>query len=217
MPLTHRDKRALIVLAIVLPVILLFFYGDQILSALRADSSEYVESRARFNPLYQKLKNHERLSREIAAAQKRLHVKVSPVSADQQKDDFLKIIEDEGLKRQIQITGHRWLTVTRSTKSPGVEKRAFQIDCTGQFSNLIEFVKGIEGLTVPVVIDEISLSRRQASAGGPAAGKASGGNPGRGGRGGGGGGQGNEAQLKTTLQLHLYMFPEGGGEDATKS
>ena len=177
-------------LAVVLPVMALFFFGDKILSTLRADSPEYLQARTKFLPLYSKMTSYDRWSREIEIAQKRLHVKVNAQPADQQKDEFLKKMEDEGIKRQVQISAHRWLPVTKSKKS-GVQKRAFQIDCVATFPNLIEFVKGVEELPVPVVIDEVSLSKRA--------------------------GERNEKQeIKATLQMHLFIFPEGAANGSPK-
>lgn len=218
MRLSQRDKRALILLAIVVPIMTLFFFGDRLMSILRADSPEYVQARSQFMPIYEKMNSFERWRSEVSSSQERLHIKVSTSHADQQKDEFLKTIEDEGLKRKVQITGHRWLRVTRSTKSPGVEKRAFQIDCVGNFAGIIDFVKGIEELAVPVVIDEISLSRRttgpnpqgRPGSGGPGGPNRGGGGPGR------GGGQ-DEHQLKATLQLHLFIFPQGAADDQASS
>ncbi len=194
MNLSKQDKRALTVLAIFLVGSVLYFFGDSIVSTLRADSPDYRAAKSRFEPIYSQMNNYFNWSHEIDAAQKRLHVKVNSASPDQQKDEFLKQVEDEGLKRKVQITAHRWVRVTRSAKTGGVEKRAFQIDCTANFPNLIEFVKGIEQLTVPVVVDDISLSRIT------------------------GGKQGGEKQdLKATLQMHIYIFPEGAFNGAAKS
>lgn len=185
MALTQRDRRALMILGIAAPILAVVFYGEAMISALGADSPEYRQANARFDAVYGSMKKFDLWSSQAAALQKKLHVEVNPVSADEQKDSFLKALEDQGLKREVKITAHRWL-VTRGAARSEIQRRAFQIDCSGKFPNLIEFVRGIEEMTIPVVIDEISLSRLS--------------------------GKGNEQQLKATLQLHIYVFPEGGAD-----
>ncbi|MCX7013133.1 MAG: hypothetical protein NTW86_11355 [Candidatus Sumerlaeota bacterium] len=242
MQLTERDKRALMVLCVAAPVILIFsyvfLYGGSPLNLLSPDAKGFAEKESGLRGMYAKMSSFNRWQTELQEKQQALHVKVNPDDADSQIDAFVKAMEDLGRRSQVQIL--RYTQHERRTKKIGggtVDYQTMQVDCQAQWPNLATFIKDIEAMTVPVVVDQIVFTKRTLTTGssksggesrapeggdrgGGDQGGAPGGPAGAGGGppgapfpfpGGGPGGPGGKMEriVAGTLQLHVYLFPEG--------
>jgi hypothetical protein len=182
MAMTTQDKRALKILASFVAIFLAVFWGGPLLDALSAGSAEFEEREAEFLPLKRKLDRCQSWHVKVQKLQKDLQVEVSKEAKDKQKDEFVKAIENLCAKSQVKYSRMRPRDIRSSTKEKNM--KAFQLDCAAPFPNLIKFVKGIEELTVPVVIDKITLSEAAKSKQGPA------------------------PTLNATFDLRIHLFPE---------
>ena len=184
MPLSERDKRALLFMVVGIGVIGMVFYGGPLLNSVTAGSEEFTQKKARFTSINLKMKHYEDWRQEIEKRQEDLHVKVNPHSEDRQIDEFTKAMEDLGKRSKVQITSWRPMQrklLRSSSKSKRVAKQTLLFDCTGEFTNLISFVRAIEGMTMPMVIEQISLSKKMVK---------------------------DKLMISATLRLDLYLFPE---------
>jgi len=181
--LSERDRRALVFLGIAAPVLLIALYVGPQITSLLSGSVEQSQKQSRFHSIYGKMRNFENWQKELEQKQADLHIQVSNTSDDHQVDAFVKAVEDAGRRAKVQISHFRQLPRKLKAVS-GSKKVATQtvlIDFVAQWPSLVTFVKEIEGMTVPVVIDQISLTKRIAE---------------------------NKPAISATLQLHIYLFPE---------
>ncbi len=181
--MTNRDKRALQILAAFLVVYAVVFWGGPLVAALSAGSAEFEEKQAKFLPLKRKLDKCQSWHVKVQKLQKDLQVDVSEEPKDKQKDDFVKAIENLCAKSKVKYSRMRPRDIRSSTKEKRM--RAFQLDCAAAFPNIVKFVKGIEELTVPVVIDKITLSEASKSKKQPM------------------------PTLNASFELRIHLFPEG--------
>ena len=231
MALTERDKRALMILCVAAPLIVIFFFGGTLLQIVLPSASAFAQKDKDLRLMYSKMTSFERWQKEMQDKQQALHVKVNADKADNQIDGFVKAMEDLGRRSQVQIV--RYTQHERRTKKVAggtVAYQTMQVDCAAQWPNLATFIKDIEAMTVPVVVDQIVFTKRtittassksggesRAPDGAPQGPGASpsgapfpflGGAPGAPSGPSGPGGK-LERVVAGTLQLHIYLFPEG--------
>ncbi len=182
MAMTDRDKKALKILGAFIAAYIVLFWGGPLVDALSAGSEEFEEKQAQFEPLKKKLDKCESWHVKVQKLQKETRVEISTESKDKQKDDFVKAIENLCGKSGVKYSRMR----PRDIRSASKEKRmkAFQFDCAAPFPNLVKFVKGIEELTLPVVIDKMTFSESSKSK------------------------KGAQPTLNATFELRIHLFPE---------
>jgi len=181
--LSERDRRALLILSIAAPVVIIVFYGGPLLNSLFSGSTEYQQKLKRFETINGKMRNFDRWQEELETKQNDLHVRINSGSANQQIDSFVKALEDQGQRAKVHISNYRQMQVKVKTVSGGkkVASQTLLVDCMASWPGLITFVKDIESMTVPVVIEQITLTKRTSE---------------------------DKPIITATLQLHVYLFPE---------
>ncbi|OPZ22707.1 MAG: hypothetical protein BWZ10_00310 [candidate division BRC1 bacterium ADurb.BinA364] len=181
MAISERDRRALIVLVVASAAIGIFAYGPDLAKTYLGGNEALAGQDARFRSIYGKMKYYQTWAREIEHLQEKLHVKATYESEERQKDAFVKAIEDLGLRTKVAISQVRPLPL-RASAAGGVKKRAYLLTCTASFPNFISFIKGLEELTIPTLVDSINLTKRAT--------------------------EGRTTILGATLQVQTYIFPE---------
>jgi Tfp pilus assembly protein PilO len=167
-------------------------------------TSEHL--RSQFADARTRLGRYEAVGRELKSLTDKLHVEVPKDSPPDQMKQLVEKFEQLAGRANVQIRNITQLkSQARTVAARGASPRTeLKIDLTCQgFAGLARFVDSLEEATVPIVVDQISIT----TTGGRSGGGGGGGGDRSRGRG-PGSGESQRRQLQAALKVYTYLFPE---------
>jgi hypothetical protein len=200
MSLAPREKRTVLIgLAIVL-VVGVYMGVTRLRRALSGSTTATERTVSQFADARTRIVRYERVGKDLSTLTKDLHVEIPTGAPSDQMKRLVDQFEQLAGRSGVQIRNITQLkSQARATTARGPLRSEIKLDltCPG-FASLARFVDSLEQATVPIVVDQISITTTGGRTG------SSGGSP----RGGRMGGQPARRELQAALKIFTYLFPE---------
>jgi len=212
MNLSARERRTIVIGAAAVVVILGYLWGIRpLVRAVRRSRPTTIDQRGRFADARTRIIRYASAAREISSLSENLHVEIPTESPSDQMKQLVEQFEQLSGRARVKINNIQQLkSRARKGATPGMSRTELRLDLTAEsFACVVRFIDSLEEATVPIVLDQISITtsggrggsaqRGPAPSGPPGAPPGSGGPPGR---------SSSNRQIQAAMKIHTYLFPE---------
>lgn len=210
MNLSPRERRTVLIGAAIAIVVggYVWVARPLVRVARRSSPSSVTHQRARFVDARARILRYASVGREIASLSENLHVEIPTESPSDQMKQLVEKFEKISGRSRVKINNIQQLkSRARKGATRGMSRTELRLDLSSEsFASLLRFIDGLEEATVPIVLDQISITTsggRGPQQRGPTP-PASGAPPERAAS----GRSSSKRQVRAALKIHTYLFPE---------
>jgi len=203
MNLAPREKRTVLIGLAVVLVVGVYAGVTRLKRVLAGSGTDTEQTLSQFADARTRINRYERVAKDLSTMTKDLHVEIPTGAPSDQMKRLVEQFEQLAARSGVQIRNITQLkSQARAVTGRGPSRSEIKLDLTCQgFAGLARFVDSLEQSTIPIVVDQVSITttggRTAASSGG------------RGGGGGGrAGGQQGRREIQAALKIFTYLFPE---------
>jgi type II secretory pathway pseudopilin PulG len=236
MNIAPREKRTLLIGLVVVLLVGILMGVSRLKAMTRSGSSEADKKRTAFADARARIAAYQTVGVDLKKLTDNLHVEIPTDSSADQRKRLTEVFDSVANRSSVQIRTFTLLKVQQTkgasrTAARGVTPVEIKLDvnCRG-FAGLVRFIDGLERATVPIVVDQVSITTTGGRGGSSGSRGSRGGSsmPGGMGPGGtmmspggtmmgpggpmtmgpGGSGASSRRELQASLKIFTYIFPE---------
>ncbi|MCX8036841.1 MAG: GspMb/PilO family protein [Candidatus Sumerlaeia bacterium] len=200
MNLAPRERRTIMIGAIIVAAVGLWLGAKKIGAVIAGSRRGGDYMTAQFVDASGRIKRYALVSKELKQQTEALKIQVPNEPPEDQMKKLVERFEQLAGRSNVQIRNITQLKAqarTATARAAASTRMELKLDLTAaSYAGLVRFIDSLEQASVPIVVDQISITAMggRSSAGGS--------------RGGRGGGEPQKRQLQAALKIYTYLFPE---------
>lgn len=204
MNLAPREKRTLLIGAAIVAVAGLYLGVSRLKSVVAGAGAEGDQKKQMFSDARTRIVRYETVGNELKKLTDTLRVEIPADAPTDQMKKLVERFESIAGRSGVQIRNLTQLkSQARATAARGPARTEMKLDLTCQgFVGLVRFIDSLEQASVPIVVDQISITTSAGRSGGASSSSSRDfrGSSGRGGPG--------RREIQVALKIYTYLFPE---------
>ncbi len=199
MNLAPRERRTIVIGAIVVAVVGLWMGAKKIGAAIAGSRRGGDYKTAQFADASARIKRYALVSKELKQQTEALKIEVPKEPPEDQMKKLVERFEQLAGRSNVQIRNITQLKAqarTATARTAASTRMELKLDLTApSYAGLVRFIDSLEQASVPIVVDQISITAMggRSSAGASRSGRS---------------GEQQKRQLQAALKIYTYLFPE---------